>query len=716
MRLFRQKNRVATRNAAVACVVEAMERRQLLAVTLGSDGTLSVVGSRHGDSITVGLDTSSSGRLKVVLNGASSTYAISSVQHLDIVSGSGNDRVVVNVGAAAPAFSVRVRGGNGNDSVRGSSGNDILEGGKGLDLLVGGAGNDRILGGSQADRLLGDLGDDTILGGTGNDTINTGGQKGDVVDGGPGQNRINTGAGGIITPGNTAHWEAAQVAAGSSGGSIAPLARPADTGYSPQQIRKAYGFGDLSNGSFTNRGAGQTVAVVIAYDYAEARHDLGVFSSEFGLPAPSKKLFGQVYATGVQPLPDDQWAGEAAMDIEWIHAIAPEARVILVHADSTLTEDLYFAVERAADIVRAAGGGVISMSFGSALGESPQDLVTERAFTRGNNTTVSFVGSAGDVPSIKHFPETSTHVVQVGGTTLPLDASGNRTGAETVWTFTGGGISQIFPRPSYQYGLTIDGKLHRVGRAGPDVSMVADPNTGAAVFHSTATDPAGTWAASGGTSLSAPLFSGLIALANQKRASNGRGPIGSSIHNVLYSLGRNDYSTNYLDVTSGSNGKPALPGFDLATGWGVPKAGAMIDSMAAAEIPTDHPEIAFEAHFTKPEGSAFPLARFVFGGTGSSKRLNVNEVSLKLGSSAEGLLVDFEIPDPLRWNGSAYAGTGQITLATNKGLPLTLNLRITANYNKRGKLVGQFVAVSKNGKILRALAKPVLIATFGPPV
>jgi hypothetical protein len=708
MRLVRMKNRSATREA-VAPVVEAMERRQLLSVSL-DDGTLLVTGTRRGDSITVGLDAANPTRLNVVVNRAASSFSVADVDLLDVVTGSGGDRVVVH-GGANPAFSVRVRTGNGNDSVRGTEGDDVIEGGRGLDLIVGGGGNDRLLGGSQADRILGGLGNDTILGGTGHDIINTGGQDADEVNGGPGNNKISTDRG--LQP-TSATWLAANIPAASAG-AAEPMARPPGTGYSPQQIREAYGFGDLSDANFTNRGAGQTVAVVIAFDYEEARHDLQVFSNEFGLPAPSKQLFGRVYASGFRPLPDDQWSGEAALDIQWVHAIAPEAKIVLVHADSNLQEDLFYATERAAEIVRQAGGGVISMSWGSPGGESNGDVLMDRAFQRGDNTNVSFVAASGDFPSLRSHPATSPHVLSVGGTFLPLDAEGDRTGAETAWSASGGGISQVFERPSYQFGLTIGGKLHRVGRATPDIAYNADPASGVAVFHTSAFFQTGSWGAVGGTSASAPQIAGLIALANEQRADAGRNPLGSAIHSVLYSLGRTQPAPNFRDIVGGSNGKPALPGFDLATGWGVPHATVLIDNLARAPVPSDSADVAFTALFRKPSGSDLSVGQFQFGGSGTIFRRNPNELDLTLGSAADGIVADFDRSLLIRSNG-AFRGTGRVTLATNSGLPLVLNLRITANFNKRGDLFGQFVAVTSKGKILRVLGEPVLVANFGPPV
>src|SRR5687768_2528695 len=217
--------------SAVAPVLEAMEGRRLLSVSL-DDGALSVVGTSRADSITIGLRASDPSKLSVRLNGAVSEFALADVTSIDVQARSGSDRVVVDLGAS-PAAGVRVNGGNGNDWLRGSAGDDTLLGGHGKDLIMGEGGDDLIEGGMQADRLLGGAGDDTIRGGHGHDLINSG-DGDDLTDGGRGDNDVDSGDAALFTPANAA---ASQAAANG------PMARPADTGYSAQQMRKAYGFG-----------------------------------------------------------------------------------------------------------------------------------------------------------------------------------------------------------------------------------------------------------------------------------------------------------------------------------------------------------------------------------------------------------------------------------------------------------------------------------------
>jgi subtilase family serine protease len=170
-------------------------------------------------------------------------------------------------------------------------------------------------------------------------------------------------------------------------------------------------------------------------------------------------------------------------------------------------------------------------------------------------------------------------VVAVGGTTLPLDGAGNRTGAETAWNGSGGGLSAYVAEPAYQssYGISSGGK-----RAIPDVAAVADPNTGVAVYSSTRYNGQKGWFVVGGTSLSSPLWAGFIALADQ-----GRGTALTDGHSALYNLATgSSYGTDYHDVQSGTNGTcgaicTAGPGYDEVTGLGTPAVNQLVPGLVS---------------------------------------------------------------------------------------------------------------------------------------
>ena len=348
----------------------------------------------------------------------------------------------------------------------------------------------------------------------------------------------------------------------------------ATPGYSPQQLQARLGLkGD---------GSGQTLAIVDAYDYPTAEADLNHFSANFGLPQTCDSVadgtdcfdFSQVYADGTQPAGDTGW-NEEALDIEWAHSIAPKATIVLVEAaDSTMA-----ALERADDAAAALHPAAISNSWG-------QGEFSEESFYDGHCELADSVcvQSTGDGGYPGGYSATNPYVLAIGGTSLQLDADGN-TLSETAWSSGGGGLSYFEKRPAYQNGVQSSAY-----RATPDVSMVADPNTGVPVYVSLllGTQLRSEWLEVGGTSLAAPIWSAVITSADQLRAEAGKphlasaGPDGDTAHDDVYALG-----SGYLrDITVGSNGPcgaqcTAGPGYDTVTGLGSPTAG--VDAALAAE-------------------------------------------------------------------------------------------------------------------------------------
>ncbi|NUS15342.1 MAG: hypothetical protein HOY69_28785 [Streptomyces sp.] len=349
---------------------------------------------------------------------------------------------------------------------------------------------------------------------------------------------------------------------------------PGDTaettrGYTPQQIRARLGL--------TGDGSGQTIAIVDAYDYPTAASDLNHFAGHFGLPQTCDSVpagtdcfdFQQVYADGTQPPANANWEEEEALDIEWAHAVAPHAKIVLVEAADASAAGLYRAVDKAAALHPAA----VSNSWGMSE-------FSEESFYDGHCKLADAVctQSTGDAGYPAGYSSTNPNALAIGGTTLQLDADGNTLG-ETAWSSTGGGLSYFEKRPAYQ-----DGVQSAPFRATPDVSFVADPATGVAVY-TTATGRA-LWLEVGGTSLSAPVWGALLTAADQLRATAGKphlavaGPDGDTAHADVYALGG-----KLNDVTSGSNGLcgaecTAGPGYDTVTGLGSPLAG--VDTALAA--------------------------------------------------------------------------------------------------------------------------------------
>ncbi|MEY4880849.1 MAG: hypothetical protein RLZ87_277, partial [Armatimonadota bacterium] len=260
-------------------------------------------------------------------------------------------------------------------------------------------------------------------------------------------------------------------------------------GFSPSQIRTAYGV--------PSTGGSGAIAVVIAYHYPNALRDFNVFATQFGLPtqtgtnqtATTNSVFQVVYQGTAAPTQNTGWNQEAAMDIEWTHAMAPSAKIYLVEANSASITDLNAAIVKASSL---PGVRAVSMSFGATESTSFSTFDT----TVFNKSGVVYFASAGDVGGEKIWPAMSPKVVSVGGTSLTLSGT---TATEKAWSGTGGGVSAVFARPSYQSALTA---IVGTKRGGPDIAAVADPYTGAAVYAPSNTTTS-TWMVFGGTSLSA---------------------------------------------------------------------------------------------------------------------------------------------------------------------------------------------------------------------
>jgi subtilase family serine protease len=339
------------------------------------------------------------------------------------------------------------------------------------------------------------------------------------------------------------------------------------TGYTPAQIRHAYGFDNL-----TGTGKGQTIAIIDAFDDPNITSDLNTFSKQFGLPQTKDGTFtfSVAYAGGTKPLPDVGWAEEMSLDVEWAHAIAPNANILLVEATTNGFTDMYAAVDYAV----AQGANVVSMSWSAPDGSGDGDVAYDKHF---NVSGVTFVAASGDSLHSVGYPAASPYVVSVGGTTLTLDTQNNRS-TETAWTGSnglgsGGGVSAIEPEPTYQTSFP----LSLSGRGTPDVAYDADPNTGVRIYDSYGFRAKAAWFPIGGTSVGTPEWAALIALANAGRSTT---PLSTSLTmSPVYTAatgmtnGMTNYSINYFDVMSGSY---AGPGYDQATGLGSPKADKLV--------------------------------------------------------------------------------------------------------------------------------------------
>ncbi|MGE5675468.1 MAG: S8 family serine peptidase [Mycobacterium leprae] len=330
------------------------------------------------------------------------------------------------------------------------------------------------------------------------------------------------------------------------------------SGYKPSQILHAYGFDQVSAA-----GSGQTIAIVDAYGSPTIQNDLAVFNKQFGLPSANLTI---AYPGGKVRKTDGGWALETSLDVEWAHAIAPAAPILLVVAKSASTSDLLGAV----DYATSQGARVVSMSWGSS------EFSSESSYdSHFSHTGVVYVASTGDNGTGVEWPAVSPNVVAVGGTHLPLDASGNLTASETAWSGSGGGTSAYYAQPAYQAGFTSASK-----RTVPDVALQADPNTGVAVYDSTSDQGQVGWFVVGGTSFSAPSWAALLA-----RVDQGRATALTDGHAAVYQFaGSSTYSTDYRDIVSGTNGTcgpvcTASSGYDEVTGLGSPLASSLVPAL-----------------------------------------------------------------------------------------------------------------------------------------
>lgn len=354
-------------------------------------------------------------------------------------------------------------------------------------------------------------------------------------------------------------------------------------GYTPTQISTAYGFNQVSFGATAAVGTGQTIAIVDAYNDPNIASDLNTFDSQFGLKAaPSFKVENETGGSNL-PASNASWSMEIALDVEWAHAVAPGANILLVEANSSSLGDLLTGVATAAD---AAGVSVVSMSWGSSefRGENSYDSYFT---TPSGHTPVTFVAASGDEGSSRgaEWPATSGNVVSVGGTTLNLSGTSGTYSSETGWSDSTGGYSAIEAEPSYQDSVQTSGR-----RSSPDVAYDANPNTGVAVYDSVNYEGYVGWEEIGGTSEGAPQWSALLAIADQGRAINKLSALNGASGTLpdLYSI----YSTNssdFHDITSGSTSRSisAKAGYDLVTGMGSPKANLIIPALASGSTVTN---------------------------------------------------------------------------------------------------------------------------------
>jgi kumamolisin len=322
------------------------------------------------------------------------------------------------------------------------------------------------------------------------------------------------------------------------------------SGETPQSLRNVY--------NLPSSGGSGVIAIVDAYDYPTAENDLNVFSSEFGLPActAANGCFSKVYATGKKPAANCGWAQEAALDIEWAHAMAPGAKIVLVEAASSSFADLFAAVDVATTQVTSSIStgkvGEVSMSWGGSefSSESSNDF-------HFSHSGVVYFGASGDTGGATIYPSASPNEVAAGGTSVNRNSSGAFT-SETGWSGSGGGPSRYESKPSYQDGVS---GTSSTARSIPDISFDANPNTGVAVYDSTSCSGLSGWLVFGGTSVASPSLAGVVNLAGQFHT--------SSLVELTTIYANRANAADFRDILTGKAGRnSAGPGYDYVTGVG----------------------------------------------------------------------------------------------------------------------------------------------------
>ena len=392
---------------------------------------------------------------------------------------------------------------------------------------------------------------------------------------------------------------AADIAAPMAGSSVVAT-------YSPAQIRAAYDLPALpaagtalTPAQAAQLGAGQTIYIVDAMHNPNAAAELAIFNQKFGLPACTTKAiatnatlplppaptsgceFSVVYntpsstMTATAPAYNSGWAMEIALDVQWAHATAPLARIVLIEAPDASVNSLLGAVR----LANLMGPGVVSMSFGAVEGNWTASV--DSAFT-GKNMT--YLAATGDSGSSVSWPSVSPNVLAVGGTTLSYSGSGAR--SEAAWSGTGGGISAYTALPSYQSASNVPGMTGLLRRNVADVAFNADPATGQYTAVMAQGSSTASWLSIGGTSLSTPQWAGLIAIANASRALQAKTALGLA-HTTLYgqiATVPGTFASSFADITRGSNGTcsvcTARVGYDPLAGLGTPNVKSLLASLS----------------------------------------------------------------------------------------------------------------------------------------
>lgn len=384
----------------------------------------------------------------------------------------------------------------------------------------------------------------------------------------------------------------------------APLNK--DSGcFTPHAMRVAYGVEPLIQKGFT--GKGQTVIDIVSFGSPTLQTDIDAFSRQFSLPHVNIQVIAPLNEKEYDPNGDKaSWAGETTLDVEMIHAMAPDAGIVVLVSPVAETEGTVglpefrqltqYAIDHHLGTIVSQSWGASEATLQDSAGQQEvqkwdtlfQQATTQQGFTflaaSGDHGATDATDPAGRVLSktpTTSFANDDPWVTSVGGTTLTRTGS---TTSERVWNIPGngaggGGFSTFFKEPTYQQNLpaSVQSQLH--GQRGvPDVAAAADPRTALAYYVSDH------WQLIGGTSASTPLWAGIIADANQM-AGHPLGFINPGLYKVAMS---NNYNQDFHDITVGDNsfhgvqGAPAIQGWDASSGLGSPNTEKLLPDLIAA--------------------------------------------------------------------------------------------------------------------------------------
>ena len=469
------------------------------------------------------------------------------------------------------------------------------------------------------------------------------------------------------------------VPAAKGGKQPGPAASSGPTGETPSSLSCVYQTGTtpaygcpVNSTNYDNpAGGSKVIAIVDAYDYPTAASDFNTFSTTFGLPTtgcdgtPADSCLKVVYAAGSKPKANCGWAQEEALDIEWSHAMAPNAQIILVEAASNSNTNLMDAVQVASGLVANAGGGEVSMSWGSS--EFSTEDTFDSYFT---GAGVAYFASSGDSGGKVIWPSASPNVISAGGTTVNRGSNGNFTD-ETTWSSAGGGPSAYEPVPSYQSAIYSLSQILGNSRGTPDFSFDANPASGVSVYDSTSCQGLSGWLVFGGTSVAAPSLSGIVNLSGNFSGNNG-------VQNVLYqnyssvsATGTSSpYTGDFFDVTSGSAGTyPAGYDWDFATGIGSDRG---LTGMAGGTSSPGFSLSAPSSGLSVTQGSSGSSTITVTPSGGFTGNVSLSVTT----SLPTGMTVGFS-PNPVSITGTSSASS-TMTVATTSSTPAgTYNLTVT---------------------------------------